>query len=387
MRIAVIGAGIGGLVVAAGLQSGGHEVALYERRDEPGAIGAGLTLFGNAFAALDAVGLGNVVRGVSGDMFGRLRSGQRTPSGSWLVSVPPSEATTARSLHRADLHAALVAELDRGTLHPNSRALVSAEGEPEVSVDGRTERFDLVVGADGIRSEARRTWGLDPGVRYAGYTAWRGVTAPAEVLSDEVRQATSETWGRGARFGIVPLPDRRVYWFATLSTPAGAAFEDQHRVLCDRFGSWHRPIDDLLASTPPEAVLRHDIYDLAAMPTRFVTGRGVLLGDAAHAMTPDLGQGAGQAIEDAATLVVLLRRVRDSGPVLDRALAEYDAVRRRRTTALWRQSRLTGMIAQQAHPVAVAIRNALMRATPSALMVHTATRLQRWSPPESVDEI
>ncbi|QDQ97503.1 FAD-dependent monooxygenase [Tomitella fengzijianii] len=373
MRIGIIGAGIGGLVAAAGLQADGHEVTVYERRDAPGAVGAGLTLFGNAFSALDAIGLGGPVRAVSADALGRMRSGQRRPSGEWLVSVPPGSGPEVRSLHRAELHSALLARLAAGTARAGRTAQVDPGGEPVVTVDGVPERFDLVVAADGMRSGARRTWGLDRGVRYAGYTAWRGVTASRGHLADEA----GETWGAGARIGIVPLPDDRVYWFAVLTAAEGADFGDEPAVLRARFGSWHAPIPALLDATPPTALLRHDIYDLAALPPRFVAGRGVLLGDAAHAMTPDLGQGAGQAIEDAATLVLLLRGARP----LDAALHEYDLSRRRRTRTLWRGSRLAGRVAQASSPAAVAARDALMRAMPAGAAVRASARIARWPRP------
>ncbi|WP_158726488.1 FAD-dependent monooxygenase [Tomitella fengzijianii] len=376
MRIGIIGAGIGGLVAAAGLQADGHDVTVYERRDAPAAVGAGLTLFVNAFAALDAIGLGDTVRAVSADALGRMRSGQRRPSGRWLVSVPPGSGPAVRSLHRAELHSALLARLPAGMVRAGSTAQADPGGAPVVTVDGALERFDLVVAADGIRSGARRTWGLDRGVRYAGYTAWRGVTASRGHLADEA----GEAWGAGARFGIVPLPDDRVYWFAVLTAAEGADFGDEPAMLRERFGGWHAPIPALLDATPTSALLRHDIHDLAALPPRCVAGRGVLLGDAAHAMTPDLGQGAGQAIEDAATLVLLLRHA--GAP--DAALREYDRLRRRRARTLWHGSRLAGRVAQASSPAAVATRDVLMRAMPAGAAVRAAARVARWQEPQGV---
>ena len=115
----------------------------------------------------------------------------------------------------------------------------------------------------------------------------------------------------------------------------------------------------------------------------FVHGRGVLLGDAAHAMTPDLGQGAGQAIEDAATLALLLRGTQPHN--LGSILEQFDRLRRSRTRALWRQSRLTGRVAQARHPIAASLRDAALRATPSSLLAGAMTRTQRWvEPPGSV---
>ncbi|MGO1629324.1 2-polyprenyl-6-methoxyphenol hydroxylase [Brevibacterium sp. Mu109] len=376
MRIGIIGAGIGGLVTATALQADGHTVTVHERRADSGAVGAGLTLFGNAFAALDAIRLGDLVRDVSSSAVGRLRSGQRQPSGRWLISLPPSDTPNVRSLHRSDLHRALADRLQPGTLRLSQTARVADDGAPVVTVDGHEEQYDLVIAADGIRSDARKRWGLDPGLRYAGYTAWRGVTASTGHLSDEA----GETWGRGSRFGIVPLPDDRVYWFATRTVSPGGTDIDAASSLRRFFGSWHAPIRELIDATPSQHILRHDIYDLATFPAAFVQGRGVLLGDAAHAMTPDLGQGAGQAIEDAATLVLLLRDA--TAHDLNHVLAKYDRLRRSRTRGLWRQSRLTGRVAQTAGPVAVHLRDAGLRAVPSTLMANAMTRMQRWKPPQ-----
>lgn len=374
MRIAVVGAGIGGLVAAAGLQADGHEVLVYERREDAGAIGAGLTLFPNAFAALDAIGLGDPVREISSDELSRLRSGHRRPSGVWLLTLPATGAPAVRSLHRADLHRTLAERLAAGSLRTGCPVAVAPDGAPLLRVGDEQERFELVIAADGIRSEARTRWGLDRGLRSAGYTAWRGVTGPLP----RPLEAAGESWGAGARFGIVPLPGGRVYWFATRSMPAGAPDPDPHGTLRELFGRWHAPIDELLAATPAEAVLRHDIFDLAAIPPSFVHGRGVLLGDAAHAMTPDLGQGAGQAVEDAAALVLLLRGCRPEG--LRAALERYDRLRRRRAAELWRRSRLAGRIGQARGPARL-LRDAALRAVPGSFLAASMTRLQAWAPP------
>jgi 2-polyprenyl-6-methoxyphenol hydroxylase-like FAD-dependent oxidoreductase len=376
MRVAVIGAGIGGLTAAAGLSADGHQVVVYERRDEPGAVGAGLTLFGNAFGALDAIGLGDTVRQISSDALARMRAGQRVPSGEWLISLPPSEMPALRSLHRVELHRALLDALPAGSLRLRLQAAVSANGGPTVTVAGRAERFDLVIAADGLRSDARARLGLDRGVRYAGYTVWRGVT----TTGIDVRGEGGETWGRGQVFGIVPLPDERIYWFATESTAAGRHAEDERRAVRERFEDWHPPIRACIDATPADAVLRHDIYDLARLPVSFAKGRTVLLGDAAHGMTPNLGQGAGQAIEDAATLTLLLRH--DSGLAgLDATLARYTASRRKRTQTIWRQSRLMGRVAQLSNPIGAGIRDALLRATPPGLIGRTTQGIQRWTGP------
>lgn len=148
----------------------------------------------------------------------------------------------------------------------------------------------------------------------------------------------------------------------------------------ERFGDWHAPVRALIEATPAAAVLRHDIYDLAAYPASFVKGRTVLIGDAAHGMIPNLGQGAGQAIEDAATLSLLLRDG-GHGADLQGTLARYDALRRRRTRPIWRQSRFTGRIAQASHPMAAGLRDTMLRAIPPSLTGRAARRAQAWTAP------
>lgn len=381
MRIAIIGAGIGGLVAAAGLRRDGHEVTVYEQLREPGAIGAGLTLFGNAFAALDAIGLGDPVREISIEAMAGVQAGQRLPSGRWLVRVPASTIASMRSVHRVALHQKLLDEFGRDRVKAGCRVdLASQTGEPTITVDGRQERVDLVVAADGLRSRTRSRLGLDPGLRYAGYTAWRGVTATETDIGGQA----GETWGRGQRFGIVPLPGGRVYWFATLTTPENTVFADEHGAVRDHFAGWHPPIHTCLDATSPDEVLRHDIHSLAEPLTSFGKGRVVLVGDAAHAMTPDLGQGAGQAIEDAATLVLLLRQFAHS-PVdeaaLGAVLARYDNVRRPRTATMLRRSTVVGRVGQLQHPVGAGLRDAILLALPSRLLGNATHGLQSWPSP------
>lgn len=375
MRIAVIGAGIAGLVAAAGLQKAGHEVTVHERSSNPHPVGAGLTLFGNSFEALDLVGLGDAVRDASTGTIGSMRAGQRTPSGRWMTTAPPATSEAVRSIHRSDLHRVLIDSLRTGTLHMGSPATVSTDGAPRIVAAGQSEDVDLVIVADGIHSSNRRILGLDTGLHYAGYTAWRGVTGTPV----DVHHEAGETWGRGQIFGIVPLPDHRIYWFGTLNCPAGSTFPDEHAEVRRRFTDWHPPIQECIEATPPDALLRHDIYDLAAPLPSLVKGRTAVIGDAAHAMTPNLGQGAGQGIEDAATLTVLLR---DASPdALESTLVTYDELRRPRTTSVMRGSRTAGRVAQASNPLLAGLRDGALLLTPARALTVANNRLVNWPRP------
>lgn len=388
MRIAIIGAGIGGLVAAAALQRDGHAVTILEQRPQPGAIGAGISLFANSIAALESVGLGDTIASLTHEGPAQFRAGQRSPSGRWLVTVSRKSLASMRILHRIELHAALAGTLEPGILHAGCQADVAEDGSPTLTVTstvdgdavdpvaGSTAGFDLIVAADGIQSSTRAAIGLDTGVRYSGYTAWRGITEKPF----DVRGEAGETWGKGMRFGVAPLPDGRVYWFATENLPERSTAPDEKEAVLNRFVGWHSPIRELVEATEARAIIRHDIYDLASPLTSFVRGRIVLLGDAAHAMTPDLGQGAGQAIEDAATLALLLRGARTDTEI-DAALESYDRVRRRRSQAVARASRRMSKIAQCDSPLLVKIRDGALRLAPNALIGAAATRVQRWRPP------
>ncbi len=376
----VVGGGIGGLTAAASLLHHGWRVTLLEQAAQLTEVGAGLTLWSNALAALDAIGLGEAVRG-TGSISGP--AGTRTPDGGWLTRVPAGRleaefGVTAVGIHRAALVDLLHAALPEDVLVAGAE-VVDVHPDPPVSVAYRKAgepaqlRADVVVVADGINSRTRQTLWARPGrVRYSGITAWRAVTP--DPWPEEI--ASGITWGHGQEFGTVELGDGRVYWFGAVNAPAGGRADDEMAEVRRIFGAWHDPIPRLMDATPDSAVLRNDLFYLDPCPDTYVRGRAVLLGDAAHAMTPHLGQGACQAIEDAVVLGALLA----DGDV-DEALAEYDRVRRPRTRQVARMSRLSGRIGQQlTNPLAVAVRNRLLRLAPPRTAMAQLARYATWRP-------
>jgi 2-polyprenyl-6-methoxyphenol hydroxylase-like FAD-dependent oxidoreductase len=246
-----------------------------------------------------------------------------------------------------------------------------------VTHTGGQARADLLVGADGLRSTVRRAvWPRASPPRYAGYTAWRWVTPP--LLDDA--DGGGESWGPGTRFGRAPLPDHRVYCYATANTPEGATSPGREAAeLLARFGDWHDPIPALVAAAAHTEVSRHDLYELPDLDS-FASDRVVLVGDAAHAMTPNLGQGACQALEDAATLGALLAEE----PDVAGALARYDRLRRPRTQDVVRRSRQMGAVGQWSWPPAVALRDRLLPLVPASTTLRVFAPVLAWPPPGGI---
>ncbi|MEV7171805.1 FAD-dependent monooxygenase [Streptomyces sp. NPDC093224] len=363
----VAGAGIGGLTAAVALHRSGWRVTVCERAPGPAAVGAGIVLAPNALRALEHIGFDLTAaagRAVPAAM------GLRRPDGRWL-SRADTAALSARyggpplAVHRAALTEALTGALPPGTVRYGVTVTsVDASGDHPVvhTSAGRPEgSADLVIAADGIHSPLRRAFfPAHPGLRYSGETAWRTVL-PASASPGGLE--TAETWGRGERFGVVPLADGRTYVYATAVVPPGHRPADVRAELLRRFGTWHDPVPALLERFDPAAVLQHDLYDLAAPLPRLHHGRIAWLGDAAHAMTPNLGQGGCQAIEDAAVLAHLLAGT--PAHRIPTALTAYTTARHTRTDAIRLRARRAGRVAALTHPLAVALRDLAIRAVPA----------------------
>ena len=361
MKAILIGAGIGGLSAAIALRRVGIDAVVFEQADVVREIGAGLTVWSNAIKALRKLGAVELVL-TTGSVLERFET--RTWRGEVLSECPMGDLGRKAGapniiIHRAALLRALTNLIDEQCIHCNARCVdfeQNSDGVTACFADGRKETGELLIGADGLHSVIRSKLLTEARPRYAGYTCWRGL---AQFVHKELPQGYGfESWASGRRFAMHHCGPGRVFWYATKNLPEGTprSEEGDKANVLTYFQDWHTPIPETIEATEPSAILRNDIVDRKPVK-HWSHGRVTMLGDAAHPTTPNLGQGACQAIEDAVILGSCLRGARD----VSDALESYEGQRKPRTAEITNQSWWMGKICQWENPLACWLRNKISR--------------------------
>lgn len=385
-EVLIVGGGIGGLAAALALHRAGVAVQVFEQAPALEEVGAGVSLWPNAMRALAGLGVDGpvlsdhepiqriVIRRADGSRLTRLDEPGRYPEPSICV-------------HRAHLQGVLAGALPVGILHLGRRLVgfqVGSDRSAHVTAtfeDGSAAVGALLIGCDGIRSTVRAGLHGDGAPRPRGYEIWRGVSDFA--LPPGLLGQSTEWWGPGRRFGILPGEPGRVFWYATRTMSRDAVRDPGSAVASSSsslppagdFAGWASPVPELLAAP----VAGDPVWTVAEdrpVPRGWGRGPVTLLGDAAHAMTPNMGQGACTALEDA---VVLGSCLAVGGPTAA-ALRRYERLREARTRRIMRQSRRIGRLGQLSHPALVAVRDRLMRLVPSPALVPPQRRVYDYRP-------
>jgi 2-polyprenyl-6-methoxyphenol hydroxylase-like FAD-dependent oxidoreductase len=365
-KFAIAGGGIGGLSLAIAMQRKGFDVIVYEGAPVMKPLGAGLALAANAIKAYQEIGIAEEILKAGK----KLRSLQiKDQKGKILSSANAEQLATKLgvtnnfTIHRADLHDVLINQLKPGSLQLGKGISDFDQDSEKVILkftDGSLGITDYLIGADGIHSKVRRNLLPESAPRYAGYTCWRAVIDKIPDGFDF--ETTSETWGREGRFGIAPLSKNRVYWFACVNANQNDPIMKEFTAedLQSWFRNFHSPIPQLLNNTRNDQLIWSDIIDLKPLK-QFAFDKVVLIGDAAHATTPNMGQGACMAIEDA---VILANSIMANKNV-ESAFKFFEEKRITRTTRIVENSWTLGKIAQLRNPILVGLRNAAVKLTPS----------------------
>ena len=374
MKIVIVGGGIGGMALAAALRRVGFSALVLEQAPALGEVGSGLGVLPSAVRALRSIGVADTLFSEAAPLQTMRIANHH---GDDLVSLDLASlfqevGAVGYVMRRTALHDALAACVDPASVRPGAKVRAVEQGAhgADVWVDGDDSplRADLIVGADGLRSVVRANVLGNNQPRYAGETIFRAIsdltTAPV----------SRETFGPGRRFGYYDIGKGQTYYWATSPQPQGMVVAPQERQTRLRrcFAGWPFAVAELIEHTPADRILQNDIFDRPAA-SRWHQGRLVLLGDAAHPTTPNMGQGACMAIEDAVVLARVLVEHRD----LEKALCAYEKERVSRARLITVTSRVWGHVGLWSAAPLVRLRDGFFRITPDR--VFRRTLLQQYS--------
>ncbi len=340
LKVIIIGAGIGGLTAGIALSQAGYEVEIYDRVSSLRPVGAGISLWSNGVKILNRLGLGAEIAAIGGEMNAME---YRSTTGELLnhIDLTPLIHQVGQRPYpvaRRDLQAMLVQAFP-GEVRLSHQCTDFEEDDTGVTAifeNGHRARGDLIVAADGIRSQFRRqVLGETVEPKYAGYINWNGLIPADDKL------APPNTWsiyvGEHKRASLMPVGDSRCYFFLDVPLPVdnSAPTAGYQAELKEHFHGWAEPVQQLIDRLDPATTARIPIHDMGPID-RYVRGRVALLGDAAHGTCPDLGQGGCQALEDA---WVLSNYLISTNIGIQDALKRYESERKERANAVVTKAR------------------------------------------------
>ncbi|MCG2573423.1 FAD-dependent urate hydroxylase HpxO [Acinetobacter sp. ME22] len=334
MEIVIIGAGMGGLTTGIALKRFGHKVTIYEQTQKILPVGAAISLWSNGVKCLNYLGLSAQIAKLGGQMNDLAYVDGLTGETMTQFSLQPLIQEVGQRpypVSRADLQNMLMDEFGREDIHLGKRMVALEQQAGKVKLqfeDGDEVETELLIGADGTHSITRAyVLGEQVQRRYAGYVNWNGLVDISEDL------APAEQWttyvGEGKRASFMPVADQRFYFFLDVPLPVGlendrSQYQNQ---LKEYFKGWCPQVQSLIERLDPQKTNRVEIHDIEPF-LKFYKGHVVLVGDAAHSTTPDIGQGGCQAMEDA---IYLARALQVNTLGIEDALSRYQEKRNERT--------------------------------------------------------
>ncbi|MDF2417127.1 FAD-dependent urate hydroxylase HpxO [Acinetobacter beijerinckii] len=334
MNIAIVGAGMGGLTAGIALKKFGHQVTIYEQAAEILPVGAAISLWSNGVKCLNYLGLTEQIQTLGGEMESLAYIdglNDQTMTQFDLTPLYKEVGQRAYPVARADLQQLLMETFGLENIKLGMKMTEIEDQSEYVNIhfaDGSQIKADLLIGADGTHSITRK-FVLDYQVerRYAGYVNWNGLVQIDEKIAPAQQWTTYV--GEGKRVSLMPVAQNRFYFFFDVPIESGLPnHREQYKTeLKKYFKDWCAPVHQLIDCLDEQKTNRVEIHDIEPF-MNFYKGRVVLLGDAAHSTTPDIGQGGCQAMEDA---IYLARALQINTFGLSDALERYQNKRNDRT--------------------------------------------------------
>lgn len=360
MKIAIVGAGIGGLSTALALKQNGQDVTIYESAPEIKPVGAGILMANNAMQVFDKLGVRKKIEKAGCKISNiKITDAQlNTISTADLTKYENKYGVYNVAIHRADLQKILADEIGFQNIQLSKRLLKIEQGKEFKLTfeDNTTVKADLVIGADGIKSVVRNQLFGTGTLRDTKQKCWRGI---CELdWTSKYNDEAFEAWGKGKRFGFVKIGNNKVYWFAVTNE---TLMKDNLNIT-ELFKNFHPEIVKIISETPKDKIILSDIIDLQPIK-QWQNGKVCLIGDAAHATTPNMGQGACQAVEDA----YVIGKLFSEGKSVEEVFTQYEKLRMEKAHFIVNTSWTIGKIAQLENSAVVGLRNAIIKIIPKSV--------------------
>jgi len=365
MKISIIGAGIAGLTTAIALKQRGFEVQIFEASSNFNKAGSGISLALNAMQVYKRLGLYVEILKAGNYANKMVITDEKLKPLSVASLIPFEEKHQVKcvAIHRAKLHQILLSNLRDTPVHLGKklRSIKQTGNGVEVQFeDGTSHQTTALIGADGIHSNVRKSIFGHCELRIAKQICWRGITNIN--LPEEHQASLTELWGKGKRFGFVAINDHEYYWYALANYKESAKEEYNGINLADFYSDFHPLVNELIKSTPEIDILTNEMADLKPIKSWY-SKNVCLVGDSAHATTPNLGQGACQAIESALVLSNCLLKHK----TIKNAFAAYQNKRMHKAIKIINTSWKIGKAAHLENYFAIKLRNFVLKSIPNKI--------------------
>ena len=364
LDILIVGGGIAGCSAAIALTQQGHRVRVIEKQDAWRFQSSGIFVYSNGLQNLAHLGLLDDIL-AAGFTIPEGRNANYNHTGTPIVVTTYPTADGGRipailGIKRAELHRVMAARVASLGVRVDLATTVDKMTDDGVMLsDGTSASFDLIVGADGVRSATRRMIGIDVLPRYTGFGVWRSVHRRPPGMTEKIMMM-----GPAKRFGIMPISDDLLYTFGTVAEPKDRKYDPAfwHAEMRAKFAEFTGPAAPFLDDLGPTSEVLYTAVEEIVLPLPWHRGRVLLIGDAAHASTPFMGQGGAMAMEDA----VVLAKALATRMSLDEALSAFGTARFPVCQFVQDVSRAVGEAGAEETIGAISERDARMRETAQA---------------------